>query len=306
MGQIIDYIAQFHSFLLTEKRVSKNTFMAYKSDIDQLVAFLQRNKIEINTCKKKDLKLFLKKLRDDGLKAKTVSRKISSIKFFFEFLNLHFSVPHVARSLVFPKVEKKLPSYLTEKEIKKLLIAANRDNSNKGIRNKVMLYLMYATGMRVSELVSLTIDQILFDDGVIKLSGKGNKERIVPLPHNILELLQHYLDTVYYKLVPERFLDVARRKNFLFVACYNNTIKALSRQSFWMILKKILTKASIFKNISPHSLRHSLATHLLKNGADIRSLQLLLGHENLSTVQIYTHLENNELREIYDKKHPRA
>ncbi|MFH0898636.1 MAG: tyrosine recombinase [bacterium] len=306
MSYEIDYVSQFQSFLLTEKRVSHNTFMAYKSDIDQLVDFLKGSKVKLEACTKVDLKAYLKKMRDDGLKSKTVSRKISSIKFFFDFLSQRFSFQHVARSLVFPKLEKKLPSYLSEQEIQRLLAAANKDTSDKGVRNKVMLYLLYATGMRVTELVCLTIDQIQFDEGFIKVSGKGNKDRIVPLPKNILNLLRYYLDVVYHKLIPGNLLDVARRKNFLFVALYNNDVKHISRQMFWMILKKILSVAMIFKNISPHSLRHSLATHLLKNGADIRSLQMLLGHESLSTVQIYTHLENNELREIYDKKHPRS
>ncbi|MFH1831598.1 MAG: tyrosine recombinase [bacterium] len=306
ISQKIDYVAQFHAHLLAEKRASKNTFMAYKSDIDQLMAFLQKKNLSIDECKKQHLLLFIKKLYEEKLKSKTVSRKISSIKLFFEYLQSYFALPNCAQGIIFPKCEKNLPSFLSEQEIERLLLAANRDTSLKGFRNKVMLYVLYATGMRVTELVSMTTDQICFDDSFIKLSGKGNKERIVPLPKNILDLLRTYLDVVYLQLVPKDLHDIAKRKNYLFFACYSNDIKALSRQSFWMILKKILICAAIFKNISPHSLRHSLATHLLKNGADIRSLQMLLGHESLSTVQIYTHLENSELRKIYDDKHPRA
>lgn len=298
-------IAQFHNYLLTEKRVSHNTFSAYRQDVNQLMEFLEKERIGFATTTTQHLKKFLKYLKDSGLGAKSISRKISSLKLFFEFMHNRYKFKNIANGLIFPKIEKKLPSYLTEQEIQKLLSAANKDVSPKGIRNKVMLYLLYASGMRVSELVNLTTDQMHFDTGFIHLVGKGNKERVVPLPKNILELLKFYLETIYKQLLPEKVSGVGK-KNYLFPAVYNNTIKPLSRQLFWIALKKILTHAAIFKNVSPHSLRHSLATHLLKNGADIRSLQMLLGHENLATVQMYTHLGTSQVRKIYDKKHPRA
>lgn len=305
MSGVGETAGQFHSYLLTEKRVALNTFLAYKRDIEQFDRFLVAEKIKIADITKRHLSGFLKSLKDEGISAKSLSRKISSIKLFFRFLSdvLHF--PNIAKSLVFPKVDKTLPNYLTEKEIEKLLSAANRDTSDKGVRNKVMLYLLYATGMRVSELVSLTVDQIQFDIGFARILGKGAKERMIPVPKNILELLRFYLDTVYPRLTPKDIV-VDKNKKYLFAALYNNQMKPISRQSFWITLKKILIKASIVKNISPHSLRHSLATHLLQKGADLRSLQMLLGHENLSTVQVYTHLGNSHIRKIYDKKHPRA
>lgn len=302
------FLTLFETYLLTEKRVSKNTFSAYKRDIDQLFEFFKKNKINLRNCNKHHLKKYLKSLKTANVTARTLSRKISSIKSLFKYLNERFNLENQADYLTFPKLEKTLPLYLTQEEVQKLLEAANMDKSEKGVRNKVMLYLLYASGMRVSELVSLTIDQIQFDTGFISLMGKGNKERVIPLPRNVMELLRFYLDSVYIKLMPKQ-LDVAqeaKQKNYLFFVFYKNTIKPISRQSFWLILKDLLLKAQIFKNISPHSLRHSLATHLLKSGADIRSLQLLLGHEHLSTVQIYTHLEKSQLRKIYDKKHPRA
>jgi len=318
-----DLIAQFHAYLLTEKRVSENTFAAYSKDIEQLELYLTKNNIALRSMQKKHLSNFLKLFRDQGMKAKTLSRKISTLKLFFTYIHQHFKVPNIAKALVFPQLEKTLPTYLSEAEIQKLLTAANVDGSNKGVRNKVMLYLLYATGMRVTELVNVSIDQLHFDSGFIQLVGKGKKERMVPLPKNILELLRYYLDHVYPKVVsmqtkqakddaktsgerPEKAVRSRTAPNYLFTASYNNTIKPISRQSFWMILKKVLVKAGITKNVSPHSLRHSLATHLLKNGADIRSLQLLLGHENISTVQVYTHLEKSQVRKVYDEKHPRA
>ncbi len=302
-----EVVGQFHSYLLTERRVSMNTFLAYKRDIDQFDAFLVAEKIKLPTLTKRNLNSFLKKLKDDGISAKSLARKISSLKLFFTFVSNEFHIPNVAKSLIFPKIEKNLPNYLTEQEVEKLLKAANQDASPKGSRNKVMLYLIYATGMRVSEMVNLTIDQILFNEGFLRITGKGNKERMIPLPKNILELLRYYLDSVYPKLIPASYLPSSgKSKQFLFAACYNNTCKPISRQSFWLSLKKVLQNAAIYKNVSPHSLRHSLATHLLEKGADLRSLQMLLGHQNLSTVQIYTHLSNSHVRKVYDKKHPRA
>ena len=195
---------------------------------------------------------------------------------------------------------------LTEEEIKQLFDTANKDNSYRGIRNKVMLSLLYASGMRVSELVNATLDQIHFDTGFVTIFGKGGKERMVPLPQNVLDLLRFYIDTVYIKFLPKKSNDQTSTKKYLFPVYYKKEIKPISRQQFWSLLKQIILKSGIKKNISPHTLRHSLATHLLKKGANIRLLQVLLGHEQLTTVQVYTHLEDTQLRKEYDKKHPRA
>lgn len=302
---VSDYFESFKTYLITEKRVLQNTFLAYKRDIDQFNLFLKQRRVDVDRCKKEHLKLFLKELKTHDLSSKSLSRKISSLKRYFDFLNSRYKVPNLAATLIFPKTEKTLPTYLSESELKKLLAAANKDHSIKGQRNKVMLYLLYASGVRVSELVNITFDQIHFDTGFIQLIGKGNKERAIPLPKNILELLHYYMDQIYPKLIPSGIQE-KQKQNFVFVTLHKNKIKPMSRQLFWLALKKILKEAKILKNVSPHSLRHSLATHLLKNGADIRSLQMILGHENLATVQIYTHLENKEVRKIYDEKHPRA
>jgi integrase/recombinase XerD len=297
----------YSTFLLTEKRVSKNTFSAYKNDIEQLLEFLKSKKLKLQTCNKNHLKIFLKILKDQGVKARTLSRKISCFKAFFRFLNERFGIPNKAEGLIFPKLEKTLPIYLTEEEVVKLLAVAAKDKSDKGLRNRVMLSLLYASGMRVSELTSLRVDQIHFDTGFIGLVGKGNKERLVPLPENVLKFLRFYLDNIYERLLPKKEKNKnSFGQNFLFFSFYNEQIKSISRQSFWIILKNILAKANIKKKVSPHTLRHSLATHLLKKGANIRFLQMLLGHENLTTIQVYTHLEKSHLRELYDDKHPRA
>lgn len=296
---------QFYAYLLTEKRVANNTFLAYKRDLEQFVLFCREEKLALDELSKKHLNQFLKRLKDQELKAKSVSRKISTLKLFFTYLSTAYQLTNVAKALIFPRLEKTLPTYLTEQEIARLLTAANRDTRPKGVRNKVMLYLLYASGMRVSELVHLTTDQVQFDTGFISIVGKGGKERMVPLPKNILELLRHYLEHVYPTLYPQ-VQEQKGGSRYLFPACYDRVCKPLSRQSLWMCLKKILRQAAILKNISPHSLRHSLATHLLQKGADLRSLQMLLGHQNLATVQIYTHIGSGQLRKIYDEKHPRA
>lgn len=301
-----DYAASFCTYLLTEKRVLQNTFLAYKRDIEQFYQFLKSKRLRIDLCRLDHLKSFLKWLKCQGLASKSMSRKITSLKLFYSFLNKRYNLDNFADALTFPKVEKTLPNYLSEPEVQRLLQTADKDDSIKGNRNKVMIYLLYATGMRVSELVNLTFDQIHFDTGFVNLQGKGNKERSIPLPKNIFKLLRDYQENIYPKLLPAVFPINDRASNYVFVSVQKNIVKPISRQMFWISLKKVLHKASIFKNISPHSLRHSLATHLLKNGADVRSLQLILGHENLSTVQIYTHLENPQIRKIYDKKHPRA
>ena len=299
------YQAHFEAYLLSERRVANNTFSAYKKDIDQLLTFFKIRKTSIKKCGKTHLKKFLQELRNQGLMAKTLARKISTFKLFFSYLNERFDLPDLAASLVFPRIEKTLPVYLTEQEIKRVLEVANRDHSYRGIRNKVLLYLLYASGMRITELISLTFDQIHFDTGFVSVSGKGNKERMIPLPQNILQLVQHFIEQIHDKLLPAKVRGVDKNQ-YLFASYYAGRVKPLSRQLCWIILRKLIILARIKKPISPHSLRHSLATHLLKQGADLRSLQLLLGHEQLATVQIYTHLEKSELRKVYDKKHPRA
>ena len=166
-----------------------------------------------------------------------------------------------------------------------------------------MIHLLYATGMRVSELTHLSVDQLQFDTGFVQLMGKGKKERMVPLPKATLELVREYLDNP----AREQLAGLAgSEENYLFATKMRGRLQPISRQSVWNILKSSINAAGIAKNISPHSLRHSLATHLLRNGANIRSLQMLLGHEQLTTVQVYTHLEDTQLRKIYDKAHPRS
>lgn len=291
---------EFFSYLLVEKQVSLHTLQAYKKDIIDFINFVQSQSLSLKHCGKRQITAFLKKLIEASLKTTTISRKISALKSFFCFLHTNYSLPDLSKFLSFPRLSKPLPLFLTEDEIFKLLQIASLQNTATAMRNKVMTYLLYATGMRISELLSLTTSAIQFDTGFISVHGKGRKERMIPLPSVVISLLRNYVDNI---VRPE----LEHNKNgYLFYHKNDTGCKPLSRQLFWLVLKKLLAQAGIFKKISPHSLRHSFATHLLKNGADLRSLQMLLGHENIATVHVYTHLETSELRIIYDKGHPRS
>ena len=298
-------LVKFEAYLLTEKRVAPNTFSAYKRDVYQLQDYMKReNNITLKKVTREHLKKFLQFLKKEGLSARTLSRKISAFKTLFSYLNRYHGWQNVAAELIFPKLEKKLPRYLQEKEVKQLFEIADRDSSSSGIRNKVMLYLMYVSGMRISELVGITVGQIQFDSNFITVRGKGGKDRMIPIPEPVMTMLKEYIETVLQKLMDRG--GKRRKGDYLFPVTYAGKIKPISRQAFWAILKNLWKKSGSSKSVSPHQLRHSLATHMLKNGVDLRSLQLILGHENLSTVQIYTHLETSYLRSVYDKKHPRS
>lgn len=296
-------LTNFYAYLLAEKRVAANTFSAYKRDIEQFTGYLADNKIDLPTMKREQLKSYLKYLKESlGLTARSISRKIAALKILFLYMHEYNQVPNLAEDLISPKLEKRLPSYLSEEEVHRLLQEAEKDSTDIGMRNKVLLYLLYATGMRITELVSLPVSAIHFDTGFIDVQGKGGKVRMVPLPEHTLALLREYLAQVHGALIKHSTI----KTDYFFPVIYGGGIKHISRQAVWIVLKKLCAKAGMNRSIHPHQLRHSLATHMLKNGADLRSIQILLGHENLSTVEIYTHVETSHLRKIYDKKHPRS
>ncbi len=297
----MNILQQFEVYLLTEKRVSLNTVAAYKNDIEQVVAFLQEQEKSFETITIDDVKSFLRHLKDSKISARSMARKISSLKSFFKWAHAACGWPDIAIDLVLPKIEKKLPHYLSEEQVERLFLVAEQDTSAHGMRNKTMLSLLYVSGMRISELTNVQIADIHFDTGFIAVRGKGGKGRMVPLGTAMLAMLQQYLQTIH-KQFTERY---GKPVECLFPVLYGGCANPITRQSLWIILRRMCIRAGITA-ISPHKLRHSLATHLLKRGANLRSLQLLLGHENLSTVEIYTHVETSYLRKVYDKKHPRA
>lgn len=296
------FVTRFEAYLLTERRVAQNTVTAYKGDVEQFVSFLNNNKISLEQVTLANIKDFLRHLHELKLEARSVVRKISSLKVFFAYLHERFNFKNIAQKMHVPKVEKKLPHYLTEDEIKTLFEVVDRDASHNGKRNKTMIYLLYVTGMRISELVNLRVSDIQFDTGFISVHGKGGKQRLIPIPELVRNIIREYLDGAYRQILKRKVMA----SDYLFPIKYGGRLRPISRQAFWALLKEIWKKTDSTQPISPHKLRHSFATHMLKNGADLRSLQLLLGHENLSTVQIYTHVETSYIRKIYDKKHPRS
>jgi integrase/recombinase XerD len=301
MNQVI---TKFEAYLLTEKRVSHNTFIAYKQDLQQLMLFLASHHLTLEKITLQDLKEYLLYLKNQQLGARSMSRKISSLKSFFFYAQHYCGWQNVAQGLTYPKLEQRLPHYLSEEEIEQVFAVAGRDTSVTGVRNKIMLCLLYTTGMRITEMTTLTVSQVHFDTARIMVHGKGGKGRVIPLPEAVNDLLKVYVDTVLQQLLHR--VPTKKRHDYLFPVYYGGVLRPITRQAFWGILKILWKKTGIAKPISPHKLRHSLETHLLKKGADLRSLQLILGHENLATTQMYTHVETSYLRTVYNKKHPRA
>lgn len=297
-------IDTFNTHLVTEKRLAHNTVSAYHSDIAQLLEYLHDHRLSLKKATTQHLKKFVRGLHKRACKPRTIARKISAYKMLYLFLHDRYEWDNTAEPLVMPRVNKTLPNFLTRDEIEQLLAAARKDESMKGRRNLMMLQLLYATGMRITELVSLHVDQLRFDTGFILINGKGGKQREVPLPMLVCQMLSYYLKAIYPSLCDA--IETKMPRKILFPTVRKGSAQPMTRQAFWLILKKLLVEANIPKNVSPHTLRHSLATHLLQAGADIRSLQLWLGHEKMSTVEMYTHLDKGEVRVTYDEKHPRA
>jgi len=292
---------KFEAYLLTERHVTTNTFSSYRRDIMQFIGFLDKQSIAIEHVDENSVKQFIHYLYGLKLAARSIARKISALKTFFVYINTHFNIKNSAKELHIPKIEKRLPTYLTEEEVKNVLLQAEKDTTYLGVRNSMMLYLLYGSGMRVSELINVKITDVHFDTGFVAVAGKGGRHRMIPLPQSILGLIANFLKTHIAS-------EAATIKNplYLFPVVYGKKIKPISRQSCWGILKKMCEQAGIKRAISPHQMRHSFATHMLEKGADLRSLQVLLGHEDINTVEVYTHVETSQLRKIYDKKHPRS
>lgn len=295
-----DITPNFHAYLVTERRVAPNTFAAYKKDLEQLCEYLATQQRTLPQAQAQDLKNFIQSLVEQDITHRSISRKISCIKLFYNYAQERHGWPNHGAQLVFPVLEKRLPRFLNEEQVDTLLATAAADTSATGVRNKVMIFLLYGTGMRISELVSLTKQQIRWDLKNILVYGKGSKDRAIPLPESLEQLLRDYITKVHPTLTKKAVTD------YLFPVNYKNGFQPMSRQSFWLLLKKMALKSGSPAWISPHIIRHSFATHLLARGVNLRALQLLLGHESIDTVQVYTHVSNTFVRKVYDKKHPRS
>ncbi len=290
-NDILDYI----DYISYEKGLSNNTKISYKSDLTAYKEFL--NKKHINTwenVKKENIKAYLMFLDNNHETTSTLARKLTTIKNFHKFLLKENRIKiDEAENIERPKLRKKLPQVMSIEEIALLLDI--KTNTEFDYRNKAMLELLYATGIRVSELISLTLHSIDLENCVIRLVGKGNKERIVPIGEYTMVYLKEYL-SVRQKLLKGTPVE------YLFL---NNHGKGITRQGFFKILKKLLKEKGLNENISPHTLRHSFATHLLNYGADLRSIQIMLGHSDISTTKIYTHISRDKIEKEYHEYHPR-
>ncbi len=289
---------RFLHYLTVEKGLSDNTIEAYRHDLSRFLDHLRdKGMEELSKVEKVNLRAFLLGLKYQGLSARTIARNQVSLRTFFRFLVLEGSLKvNPAEDLESPKTVKTLPEILTSREVEQLLEQPDLGTS-LGIRDRAMIEILYATGMRVSELIHLPTNQVNLEAGYALIYGKGSKERVVPLGSEAIKWI-----TLYQQTVRNRLLK-GKENPILFVG---RSGKRLSRQRFWKNIKSYGRKAGIRKRITPHLLRHSFASHLLEGGADLRSVQMMLGHVDITTTQIYTHVTGERLKKIHQKYHPRG
>lgn len=292
----------FLKYLSAVRRLAPNTYnKSYRYDLDAFGDFLRKESVtDLQEIDKATVRAYISWCRKKGLSSRSISRMISTLRGFFRFLLAEKLIDHDPTSMIeHPKQGRALPKTLSIEEVDALLsVSESLENVTPlAARNHVMLHLLYATGLRVSELVKLPLISYNRHSGNLRVMGKGSKERLVPIGEQARLLLEEYLDFVRPKLLH------GKTSPALFIT---RQVKPMSRNRYWQILKDIALQAGIKKEISPHALRHSFATHLLENGADLRSVQLMLGHSDISTTQLYTHIESSRLKSIHKKFHPRG
>lgn len=290
-------LEEFNNYLTNVKKVSPNTLASYMRDVKQLDEYLDSHNYEsLADAGPEEVSGYIAWLRRDGKSPATVSRSIASLKCFYGLLKDKGVIEtNPASGLVAEKSVQKLPQILTSKEVE-LLLEQPECSDMKGYRDRAMLELLYATGIRVSELISLDVSDVNLPGGFIKCRSR-DKERVIPLYPKAIKALQEYMEFIRPQMI------AAPNEPSLFV---NISGERMSRQGFWKIIKTYQQKAHIEKTITPHTLRHSFAAHLLENGADLKSIQEMLGHSDISSTQMYTHLVNKQLKDVYNKAHPRA
>ncbi|OUN13201.1 MULTISPECIES: site-specific tyrosine recombinase XerD [unclassified Flavonifractor] len=292
----MEYLSGYERFLTEEKKASPNTLSSYLRDVRQYLDWLGEKGISPTQAVHADVEAYTRSMTARGKSAATVTRSQASLKSFYSWMmEIGQISENPARGLSQTKVERKLPHILTSREVE-LFLEQPDPTDAKGCRDKAMLELLYATGIRVSELIGLNLDNINLSAGFIRCANRG-KERIIPLYQAAVRALQNYLDRVRPQMVEHP------DEKALFV---NMSGERMSRQGFWKIIKHYQEKAGIQKDITPHTLRHSFAAHLLENGADLHSIQEMLGHADISSTQIYTQVVSQKLKDVYNKAHPRA
>ncbi len=296
-GEDQQWIARFVDMLWVEQGLADNTLSAYCADLTQLAQWLSGREKTFIRCGRDDLLNYLAARVQAGTRPSTTARLLSTLRRFYQFLlrDGHVTVDPTAQ-IDAPKLGRTLPASLTEAEVESLLLAP-RTEDTLGLRDRAMLELLYACGLRVTELISLQVHQINLRQGAVRLTGKGNKERLVPLGEECSIWLDKYIDFgrgALLKKTNSAALFVTQRG------------ESMTRQAFWYLIKRYARVANINKPLSPHTLRHAFATHLLNHGADLRVLQMLLGHSDISTTQIYTHVARERLKSLHEKHHPRG
>jgi integrase/recombinase XerD len=292
-----ELVDKFLDAIWTERGLSANTLGAYRADLMTLWRGLSEQDVRMQDAEKSDLLAFIARRVESGAKPRSTARQLSSFRRFFRYImreGLRDTDP--TADIEMPRIGRSLPKTLTEDEVDSLLHAPAHEEP-LGHRDRAMLELLYATGLRVSELINLKQSQVNFNQGVIRIVGKGDRERLIPLGDEAQRWLREFIDGPRMEILLERQTD------YLFPTRRGDR---MTRQAFWHIIKRYAQKAGIAKKLSPHSLRHAFATHLLNRGADLRVVQLLLGHSDLSTTQIYTHVARERLKELHGRHHPRG
>lgn len=292
-----DLLENFITHLKEDKKLSKNTVLSYKRDMKKFIKFLISNNLKVEEVAKDDIDNYITNMEQKGFKAASVTRTLATLRSFYSYLLKMEKVDRdPTNNVESPKVEKQIPTVLTPDEIEKLL-SQPVETDLKGIRDKAMLEFAYATGMRASEIINLDVKDLDVTNSFVVCNEGGGSKRIIPLGKIAIDAIKKYLKEARNYMVKEDTEDA------LFV---NVTGKRLTRQGLWKIIKTYTEQAQIEKEITPHILRHSFATHLIENGADIRAIQTMLGHADISSTKVYLDCVNNEIKEIYRKAHPRA
>lgn len=293
-----DVVDEYLRFIQIEKGLSENTIAAYRRDLNHYLNYLAAQKISnLDFIDRQIVQQWFGVLHDEGRSTKSIARFTSTIRSFHQFaLREKYAAKDPTVLIETPKYERKLPDVLSIDEID-LLLTTPETSKNNGYRDRTMLELLYATGIRVSELINIEVKDVNLLMGFVKVFGKGNKERIIPLGETVIELLKTYIENVRPQLL---------KKQVTHTLFLNMQGKPLTRQGIWKIIKQTGAKAGIQKRLTPHTLRHSFATHLLENGADLRAVQEMLGHSDISTTQLYTHVSKTQIRKMYQQYHPRA
>jgi len=291
----VEMVSRFLDMLWMERGLSENTLSAYRSDLLAFARWLNHKGVRLEEAQDADLRDYLGSFTQPS--ARTLARRLSSLRRFYKYFVREGQMQHDPSARVeSPRIGRPLPKSLTESDVESLLNAPDI-NSPLGLRDRAMLEVLYATGLRVSELIGLTLTQINQRQGVVRVTGKGNKERLVPLGAESLDWLQRYLHEGRPEIVKHRPTD----------ALFTNRLgTAMTRQAFWYLIKRHAQAAGISRSLSPHVLRHAFATHLLNHGADLRVVQMLLGHSDISTTQIYTHVARERLKSLHAQHHPRG